>query len=129
MAGQSGELTIELSGPDQADDEELWAYTQLLRRDLLALDVDDVTSVREAAGPDGAKDGGVLAVGMLVVRFVLRQDVLAHIIGGVRSWLHRTKSGAIKVTIDGDSIEVSDTTSSERERLIELWIARHATSR
>ena len=128
MASQRGELTIELSGPDQADDEELWAYTQLLRRELLALDVDDVTPVREAAGPEGAKDGGVLAVGMLLVRFVLRQDILTHIIGGVRSWLQRTKSGAIKVTIDGDSIEVSDTTSAERERLIELWIARHATA-
>jgi hypothetical protein len=35
----------------------------------------------------------------------------------------------VKLTLDGDSLEVTGVSSEEQDRLVELWIAREATRR
>jgi Effector Associated Constant Component 1 len=110
-----------------ADDEELAEATRRLRAELLELDVTgaEPAPAPDRAGPDGAKGGGVMAVAGLLVQFA-GQDVLAAVISAIQGWLGRQRSRSVKLTIDGDSIELTGATSAEQTRLIELWAARHA---
>jgi hypothetical protein len=110
-----------------ADDEELAEATRRLRAELLELDVTgaEPAPAPDGPGPDGAKGGGVMAVAGLLVQFA-GQDVLAAVISSIQGWLGRQRSRSVRLTIGGDSIELTGATSAEQTRLIELWAARHA---
>ena len=69
----------------------------------------------------------MLAGAELVVGLVATPEVLASIIGTVRSWLGRNRGRSVKLTLGGDALEVSGVSSAEQERLIDLWVSRHAT--
>jgi hypothetical protein len=120
-----GELTVEVAATADADAEELAQLTNRLRDELLGLDVDAVYSASGGEAPDSSKGVGLLAAGGLVVRFVLRQDLLQSIVDGVRSWLGRQHGRSIKLTLDGDLLELTGVTSAEQDRLVELWVTRH----
>lgn len=119
------ELTVEVETPADTDAEELAQLTNRLRAELLGLDVDAVNSVSSGEAPDSSKGIDMLAAGGLVVQFVLRQDVLQSIIDGVRSWLGRQHARSIKLTLDGDSLELTRVSTAEQNRLVELWMMRH----
>jgi hypothetical protein len=116
---------VEVDTPADADAEELAQLTNRLRAELLGLDVDAVYSVSSGEAPDSSKGIDMLAAGGLVVQFVLRQDVLQSIIDGVRSWLGRQHARSIKLTLDGDSLELTRVSTAEQNRLVELWMMRH----
>lgn len=126
MAEEHAELAIQIIADPQTDDQELAELTYRLRAELLELDVEAVE--REAAGsaPGDAKGVGLLSVGGLIVRLVLSPDVLKSVISGVRSWASRQRLRSVKLTLDGDSCEVTGLPSAEMERLIDLWVTRHA---
>jgi hypothetical protein len=121
-----GELTVEVEAMADTDAEELAFLTDRLRDELLGLDVDAVHSAVGGEAPDSSKGVGLVAAGGLVVRFVLRQDLLQSIIDGIRSWLGRQHARSIKLTLDGDSLELTGVSSAEQDRLVELWVIRHA---
>ena len=78
--------------------------------------------------PEDAKGAGLLAAGQLIVGLVASPEVLASIIDTVRSWLGRNRARSVKLTLDGDTLEVTGASSAEQQRLIDLWVTRHATS-
>jgi hypothetical protein len=119
------ELTVEVEAPADADAEELAQLTNRLRAELLGLDVDAVYSASDKEAPDSSKGVDLLAAGGLLVGFVLRPDVLQSIIDGIRSWLGRQRARSIKLTLDGDSLELTGVSTAEQNRLIELWVMRH----
>lgn len=119
------ELAVEVETPADTDAEELAQLTNRLRAELLGLDVDAVYFVSSGEAPDSSKGIDMLAAGGLMVQFVLRQDVLQSIIDGVRSWLGRQHARSIKLTLDGDSLELTRVSTAEQNRLVELWMMRH----
>ena len=123
-AGRS-ELTVEVETPADADAEELAQLTNRLRAELRGLDVDAVYLTGGEQALDSSKGIDLLAAGGLVVQFVLRPDILQSIIDGVRSWLGRQHARSIKLTLDGDSLELTKVSTAEQNRLIELWVMRH----
>ena len=125
MTVERRELTVEVEAPADADAEELAQLTNRLRAELLGLDVDTVYSGSDKEAPDSSKGVDLLAAGGLLVGFVLRPDVLQSIIEGVRSWLGRQRARSIKLTLDGDSLELTGVSTAEQNRLIELWVMRH----
>jgi hypothetical protein len=127
MGNEHGELALEVETLPDTDLEELAELTRRLRAELLDLDVDAVESMTTGDAPAGAKGVELLALGGLVVRFALQHEVLTSIVNGVRSWLHRQSARSVKLTLDGDSLEVTGMSSEEQDRLVELWVARHAT--
>lgn len=124
VTAERRELMVEVEAPADADADELAQLTNRLRNELLGLDVEAVYSVSDEA-PDSSKGIDLLAAGGLVVGFVLRPDVLQSIIDGVRSWLGRQRARSIKLTLDGDSLELTRASTAEQKRLIELWVMRH----
>ncbi|HEV2251912.1 MAG TPA: hypothetical protein VGS06_01835 [Streptosporangiaceae bacterium] len=127
MAGAAGELSVELQAEPDVDAEELAQLLGRLRTELLDLDVDAVQQPECGEAPKESKGAGLLAAGQLVVQLVTSPAVLASIIAGVRSWLGRNRARSVKLTIGGDALEVSGVSSAEQDRLIDLWVARHAT--
>jgi hypothetical protein len=110
----------------EVDEEELDQLAGSLREALLELDVDEVAQATAGEAPEGAKGLELLTIGGLVVRFVLRPDVLRSVVGTIRGWLAPEPVRTVELVLDGDVCKVTGTTSEEQDRLIDLWIARHA---
>lgn len=125
MTEKAHELAVEVDAAADTDAEELAQLTCRLREELLGLDVEAVYPVSGGDLPDSSKGIGLLAAGALVVRFMLRQEILESIIDNIRSWLGRQRARSIKLTLDGDSLELTRVSTKEQDRLVELWVMRH----
>ena len=125
MSGTLAQLEVEIDGNPGDDAEHVARLTYRLRAELLDLDVDAVQLPANGEAPEGSMGVGLLAAGGLVVRFI-GQDVLQSIIDTVRSWLARQRCRSIKLTLDGDTLELTGMSSAAQGRLIDLWVARHA---
>jgi hypothetical protein len=124
MGDIASQLWVEIDARLGDDAEYLARLTYRLRDELLALDVNNVELAAAGEAPDGSMGASVLATGGLVVRFVA-QDVLRSIVSSVRSWLARQQCRSIKLTLGGDSLELTGISSATQDKLIELWMARH----
>ena len=118
-------LEIRIDSAD-ADDGELADLTQRLRSELIEFDVDGVDLARAPGAPDGAKAIDPVALGTLIVHLGSLPQMLGAVSEHARDWLRRQHARAVKLTIDGDTLELTNVSSSEQDRLIEVWVARHA---
>lgn len=126
MGHEHGALALEVKASGDIDSEELSALVRRLRSELLELDVDAVRPVTAGDAPSGAKGIELLTLGGLLIDFVLQPEMLSSIVKGVHSWLRRQSEHSVKLTLDGDSLEVTGVSSEQQDRLIDLWVARHA---
>ncbi|MER8219471.1 hypothetical protein ABTZ58_02455 [Streptomyces sp. NPDC094143] len=115
-------VRLELRGLSDTDDDELLRLSSQLRRSLLELDVTDVQLARSpnVVGA-GAKSGELIAAGAVAVTaapFVLRQ-----VLKLADTWLKNRPIHSIMVELDGRTIELSDASDVERERLIDAFLA------
>ena len=108
------------------DAEELADLTERLGSELRDLDVDSVAAAADGEAPEGAKGIELLGIGGLVVRFALRAEVLRSVAHTAAAWLGRQQARSVKLTLDGDTLEVTGISSDEQSALIEVWVARHA---
>ena len=114
------------AGPD-SDAEELAELAQRLRGQLLELDVAAVEPATGGEAPAGAKGVELLAIGGLVVQFAMKSEILKSVVDATAAWLGRQQGGrSVKLTLDGDTLEVTGVSSDEQRRLVDLWVARHA---
>ncbi|MEP7026784.1 MAG: hypothetical protein ABJB47_23845 [Actinomycetota bacterium] len=125
----SSELRIQVS-EEGADAERLDAVTSYLRRDLVQLDVEDVTAVPAGAPPSGARGIDAVAIGGLLVALGNSADGLLAVVTAVRDWLRRGDGvrRTVRLELGGDALELSEASAADQERLIGLFISRHADS-
>jgi hypothetical protein len=111
-----------------ADPERVDTLARLLRAELAQLEVDDVAPARGGAAPDGARGFDVLAVGGLLVSLG-NSEALRSVVATVRGWLTRRPAGGrtVRIEVDGDVLELSDATEEDQDRLVALFLERHAT--
>jgi hypothetical protein len=128
VASEQWQIAAVLDGGPEHDVEELADLTQRLRDELLELDVDTVEPATGGAAPDGAKGLELLAVGGLIVRFAMKASVLRGVVDATVGWLGRQQARSVKLTLDGDTLELTGVSSDEQQRLIEHWVARHAAA-
>lgn len=123
-----GELRLDLS-EDGADAERVAALTGFLRRDLLQLDVEEVRGAPAGAPPPGSRGFDVAAVGGLLVTLSQSTDALRQVVLAVRAWLARGQGvrRTVRLEIGGDVLELSEASASDQQRLIDLFVDRHAT--
>jgi hypothetical protein len=67
-------------------------------------------------------------IGGLIVSLGTSAASLKDVVTVVRGWLSRGAGArrTLKLQIDGDSLELSEVSAAEQDRLIELFIRRHA---
>jgi hypothetical protein len=124
-----GQLRIQVSEAG-ADAARLDAVTGYLRRDLVQLDVDDVTTLPAGPPPAGARAIDAAAVGGLLVALGNSADGLRSVVSAIQAWLGRG-SGArrtIRLELGGDALELSQASAADQDRLIGLFISRHSGS-
>lgn len=122
------ELRLQIS-EEEADAARLAEVTGYLRTELLQLDVENVTTAQSGDVPPGARVVSVAAVGTLLVALGQSVDGLRSVVSAIRDWLHRGEGTqrTVRLELDGDALELSQASAADQERLIELFVSRHAT--
>lgn len=110
------------------DPERVAAVTQLLRNELVQLDVNEVSAVRSGPAPEGTRALDIVAAGGLLVSFG-SSSLLRTVISTVRGWLTRSPAGgrSVKIEVDGDVLELSNASREDQDRLVAMFLARHAS--
>jgi hypothetical protein len=119
-------LLIELLLDPDADSAEAETYGRQLRAELAQLDVEAVSPMVLADVAQGAKGAGVDWASLLVT-LSAAGGVVTSVIAVVQDWLARHSAAqSIKMTIDGDTIELGRASVQERGELISTWVRRHS---
>ena len=120
------ELSVVLEPDPGTDPEARERLGRQLRNELRDLDVDAVSSARAGAPPAGAKGVDAGSVTEMLVTLSASGGVVAMVVATVRDWLAR-RAGAHKVrlTIDGDTLELDGASPAERDELIQTFVRRH----
>ena len=120
------ELTVVLEPDPSTDAEDRERLGRQLRDELRELDVDEVSSAAGAPAPDGAKSGAAASLTEWLVTLSSGGGVFVTVIATIKDWLSR-RDGAhtVRVTINGDTLELSRATPVERAELIETFVRRH----
>ena len=124
------ELRLHLSEED-ADAERLAVLTGYLRAELLRLDVvEEVSALPAGEPPPGARVFGVVTVGALMIAVGQSFEGLRSVVSVIRDWLSRGEGTgrAVRLELGGDTLELSQASAADQERLIELFIRKHATA-
>lgn len=122
------ELRLQLS-EEGADAERLAALTGYLRSELLQLDVEDVKALPAGEPPPGARGFNAPTVGALLIALGQSAEGLRSVISVIRGWLRRDegKGRTVRLELGGDALELSQASTADQERLIELFVRRHTT--
>jgi hypothetical protein len=111
---------------DGSDPDELAEVTAKLRREILQLDVDAVQAATAGAAPPGAKAVDIAVIGTLLVQMGKTAGALTSVVRAVQGWLRPQSARTVRLELDGDAIEITGASSKDQQRLIDLWIERHA---
>ncbi len=125
MARPASTLRVDLHALPADDTEELERLTNALRDELLELPVSAVDPAPAPPPPPGTRAGESAAAGVLLVALLGGSGALPMVVEGVRAWLARAGGRSVKLSADGDVLELSGISSQQQERLIEAWLARH----
>jgi hypothetical protein len=119
-------LEINLRVGDEVSPLELENLTAAVRRELLQLDVQSVERVSAGPAPEGAKGIELAALGALIVNMSKATPVLGQVIEVIQAWAARSPNRTVKLTLDGDSLDVGGMSESEQRQVVKDWMARHA---
>jgi hypothetical protein len=117
-------LRLEIGLDVEADAGELEAATVQLRDELLELDVDAVAPAAGRPPPTGTRGIDPATLGTLMVS--TGRGAIGPLMRTLQSWIARRSSRSVKITIDGDSLELTNASREDQERLVESFLARHA---
>lgn len=117
----SGGLVLHVQPGTDDDAGQLADLTELLRCELLDLDVDSVEQVSPGAVPAGTK-GVAAVVGWLAVQ--LGPEALRAVLTKVGTWVARNDRG-VEVTYGGDTLKLTRATREQQEKIIDDWLTRH----
>lgn len=126
----TNELHVEILAPD-ADDQRRAILTETLRQDLLALDVDSVTLASTGSAPDGSKGIDAATVGAILVVLTSSVELTKQVVAVARSWLSRggprNTGQVLKITMNGQSIELHAATVDQQQQLLDAFVAAAAS--
>jgi len=120
-------VSIQVS-EDGADAERIDELTGYLRSELLQLDVADVTRAPGGEAPPDARAIDVAMVGALLVSLGSAASGINEVVTAVRGWLSRGGGArrSVKITIDGDELELSEVSLAQQNRLVDIFVQRHS---
>lgn len=122
--GASGSvMRLEIVLGEDGDARDLDAAAAQLRSELLLLDVDSVRREPGEPAPPGTRAIEAAVLGSLLVD--LGQGTVGAILAAIRGWLRRaTAPRVVKVTLGGETLELSNASAADQQRLVEAFLAR-----
>ncbi len=123
-------VSLRISEED-ADAERLAALSGYLRAELLQLDVEDVVPPRAGDAPPGARAVDVTAAGALLVALGQSAEGLRSVVSAITGWLGRGEGTrrTVRLELGCDTLELSQASTADQDRLIDLFISQHATGK
>jgi hypothetical protein len=123
----AAEVHLDLAEPG-SDDERLEELALGLAGELRELDVASVAPATAGDVPEGARSALAAVAGALVLSVRPTAQQLLSVVGVVRDWLRRSPAQrTVKVTIDGDTLELTGASDDLQRQVVDAWVARHAT--
>jgi hypothetical protein len=122
------DLRLQLS-EQGADAERLAMLTGYLRTELLRLDVEDVKALPAGQPPPGSRALDGATVGGLLIALGQSAEGLRLVVSAIKGWLRRGegKGRTVRLELGGDALELSQASTADQDRLIEMFVSRHAT--
>lgn len=121
-------ISILMEPMNEADPARFEASARVLRDELSIVDVDRVRFAENSHDVLGSK-GHVAEWAQLLVEIGSSGAVLPVLVGAVQDWLSRASEvHKVKLTINGDTLEMTTLSSEERNRLITAYISRHTVN-
>ncbi|MFF0342032.1 hypothetical protein [Kribbella sp. NPDC004875] len=121
----AGDVEVEVV-ETEADEGQLETLALLLRQELLLLDVRAVEPYQDGDAPEGSKGGLAAVAGLLSVSLAPGLQALGSVIVVIREWVRRGGSSrTVKLTVDGDVIELTGATGQMQQQLIDAFVRRH----
>jgi hypothetical protein len=126
MPEDSVSVLITLEADVDADDDTRETLARQLRSELRHVDVDSISEFGGREAPAGAKGAELAEWGVWLVTLSASGGVLTSLISVAKDWLGRRGAGnRIKITINGDSIELDGASSTEQATLLKAFVRRH----
>ena len=116
-------LRLEIGIEPDAEVAEVEEATSRLRSELLELDVDAVEVPAGEPPPPGSRGIDAGTVGTLLV--AAGRGAIGPIVQALQSWVARRATRSVKLTIENDSLELTNVSPEDQRRLIESFLARH----
>lgn len=126
MAGDLLQLRVDVGLAPDADAAELDEAARQLRSELLELDVADVAQLAKGPPPPGARAVEASIVGALAV--TAARGVVAAVVRSLEQWVGIRSNRTVKITLGEDSLELSGASLDDQHRLVESFLAHHATT-
>jgi hypothetical protein len=117
-------LRLEIGIEPDADAAEIEQAASQLRDELLELDVEAVGVPAGEPAPPGSRGIDAGALGTLLV--AAGRGAIGPVVQAVQSWVARRATRSVKLTIENDSLELTNVSPEDQRRLIESFLARHA---
>jgi hypothetical protein len=117
-------LRLEIGIEPDAEAAEIQEAASQLRDELLELDVEAVRVPAGEPAPPGSRGIDAGALGTLLV--AAGHVAIGPIVQAVQSWVTRRATRSVKLTIENDSLELTNVSPEDQRRLIESFLARHA---
>jgi hypothetical protein len=117
-------LRLEIGIEPEADAAEIERAASQLRDELLELDVEAVGVPAGEPAPPGSRGIDAGALGTLLV--AAGRGAIGPVVQAVQSWVARRATRSVKLTIENDSLELTNVSPEDQRRLIESFLARHA---
>jgi hypothetical protein len=114
------EVRVHVAGYPDSDEEERADLAGRLREEIQVHGIDDV-SHPSVESPTGSKGAG-LDLAQLVVTFA---GTLPPLIMAIQGWLGRHPRAAVTLEIDGDTLTLDEASPADRQRLMEVFLAKH----
>ncbi|MEU1130229.1 hypothetical protein ABZ383_10235 [Streptomyces sp. NPDC005900] len=113
---------------DTGDDDREYSeeHLQYLLAELSQLDLTSIDRVLlPVPPPPGTRSSGAVELGALVIGLGGSGALLPVLVGLVRDWLDRRRSGTIRIKIGDDEIELATASDEMRQRALEEFLRRH----
>jgi hypothetical protein len=125
LEGSAVLVSLSESGADEA---RLDTLSRQMRAELWQLDVQDVRPApADAQPPTGSRGFDVGTIGQIVVAMLGTQG-LAGLISTMLGWVGRGHEATrtVRLEIDGDVLELSAASSEDQDRLVTIFLNKHA---
>jgi hypothetical protein len=119
------QLKIDLQVDEDISPVEMEELTAAIRRELLQLDVESVDRVSAGPAPAGAKGIELAQIGALIVSLGGAAPVLGQVVAAIQAWTARSSTRTVKLTLNGDSLELGGVSEDEQRQVAKDWMARH----
>lgn len=114
---QSLNLTLHITAGADADDYEINRLTRNLLRELRRTDIERAEIPRSDEPPPDFTKGDPITIGTIVVE--LAPAIITGVFALTRDWMNRQQNKTLKITINGNKLEIPRNASQEQiDRII-----------